>query len=322
VCSSPPLPRLDALDEEHDCGKRPGRAPSLRIAFFGLPLAALLLARDGHSIVYAAACRAAPGFRRLRSRVAPGRTTLRPDVNDSGVVDAVRAASPELIVSWFWTTRLPESILATAPGVGVHPSLLPRHRGPDPYFWAIDSGDKTTGVTAHRLDRAYDTGAVLGQRVVDLDPGWDAWRLARALDRPSLALLREVAREYAEGRAPVATPQDEGAATAAPEPSDDDLAIRWSWSASRIERRVLAAAPWPGAWTEIGSQIVTLLRVRATGEFPRALAPAEAAVRDDGVAVVRAGSGAVELLAGRSEDDETALSQQELARLVAGSRLP
>ncbi len=294
----------------------------MRVAFFGLPLAALLLARDGHSIVYAGACRAAPGFRRLRSRVAAGRTTLRPDVTDPGVVDAVRAASPELIVSWFWTTKLPEPILGIAPGIGVHPSLLPRHRGPDPYFWAIDCGDETTGVTAHELDVAYDTGAVLARRPMRLDPAWDAWHLARALDRPSLALLREVVRAYADGKAPLAIPQDEHAATAAPEPSDDDLAIRWSWSAPRIERRVRAAAPWPGAWTEIGNRIVTLLSVRATEDFPRALAPAEAAVRKDGVAVVRAGVGALELLAGRRDEDEAPLSREDLAELVQASRRP
>ena len=294
----------------------------MRIAFFGLPLAALLLARDGHTIVYAAACRAAPGFRRLRSRVAPGRTTLRPDVTDPAVIDAVQAASPELIVSWFWTTKLPEPILGIAPGIGVHPSLLPRHRGPDPYFWAIDCGDETTGVTAHELDAAYDTGAVLARRSLHLDPGWDAWHLARALDRPSLALLREVVRAYADGKAPTAIAQDEHAATAAPEPSDEDLAIRWSWSPQRIERRVRAAAPWPGAWTEIGNRIVTILSVRPTEDFPRALAPAEAAVRKDGLAVVRAGVGALELLAGRSDDDEAPLSREDLAELVRASRRP
>ncbi len=241
-------------------------------------------------------------------------------MTDPGVIDAVRAASPEIIVSWFWTTKLPEPILAIAPGIGVHPSLLPRHRGPDPYFWAIDCGDETTGVTAHRLDGSYDTGAVLARRPLPLDSSWDAWRLARALDRPSLALLREVVRAYADGQAPTATPQDERAATAAPEPGDDELAIRWSWSAQRIERRVLAAAPWPGAWTEIGGRIVTLLRVRPTEDFPRALDPAEAAVRSDGIAVVRAGRGAVELLAGRSDDDEALLSTEDLAQLVEASR--
>ena len=101
-------------------------------------------------------------------------------------VARVRAAAPDLLVSWFWTKRIPARLLSVAPAVGVHPSLLPRHRGPDPYFWAIDAGDETTGVTAHRLDATYDTGPILAQRTLEIRPSWDAWRLARALDRPSL----------------------------------------------------------------------------------------------------------------------------------------
>ena len=192
---------------------------------------------------------------------------------------------------------------------------MPRHRGPDPCFWAIDAGDEITGVTAHRLGVEYDTGDVLARRELRIDPAWDGWRLARALDRPSLALLREVVQNYAEGRPPAPILQDERAATAAPEPTDEELALVWSRPAAQIERRVRAAAPWPGAWTEIGERIVTLVRVRPTDDFPRALEPAEAAVRNDGVAVVRAGDRAVELLEGRGDDDSP-LGPSDLADVV------
>jgi len=302
--------------------------PRARIAFFGLPLAAVLLAGDGHEIVYAAACRRALGLRRLSNRIARGRTHVRPTVTSAATLELVRAARPDLIVSWYWTTRLPETLLRIAPSVGVHPSLLPRHRGPDPCFWAIASGDAVTGVTAHRLGADYDTGDVLARRELRIEPSWDGWRLARALDRPSLALLRDVVRAHAEGRPPLPTVQDEAAATSAPEPTHEELAIRWSQPAARIERLVRAAAPWPGAWTEIGDRLVTLVRVRVTADFPRALERAEAAVRDDGVAVVRAGDGGggdggggngVELLEGRGEDDGP-LGPHELAAIVRASR--
>jgi methionyl-tRNA formyltransferase len=302
--------------------------PRLRVAFFGLPLAAVLLAGDGHEIVYAAACRRALGLRRLSTRIAPGRTQVRPDATSARTLARVKAAAPDLLVSWFWTTKLPAALLELAPSVGVHPSLLPRHRGPDPCFWAIDAGDAVTGVTAHRLAVEYDTGDILARRELPIDPAWNGWQLARALDRPSLGLLRDVVRAYADGRPPISVAQDETSATPAPEPSDEDLAIRWSWPAARLERRVRAAAPWPGAWTEIGDALVTLTRVRVTRDFPKALEPAEAAVRKDGVAVVRAGDHAVELhegrLQGESERDDAgeaasdqALGARELADLVS-----
>lgn len=291
----------------------------MRIAFFGLPLAALLLARDGHDVVWAGVCRrGAIGTRRLKRRIGD-RMELVPDLSKDAVFARVRDARPDLLASWFWTKKIPARVLALAPAVGVHPSLLPRHRGPDPCFWAIDAGDETTGVTAHLLEEEYDTGAVLGQRTLRIDPSWDGWRLAKALDRPSLALLRDVVRAYAEGRPPAPVTQDERLATAAPEPDDDELAIRWAWPAERIERRVRAAAPWPGAWTEIGQRLVTLVRVRTTRDFPRALEPAEGAVRADGIAVVRAGDAALELLAGRGEDDGP-LDEQAMAALVRAAR--
>jgi methionyl-tRNA formyltransferase len=296
----------------------------VRVAYFGLPLAGWLLAGDGHEIVYAAACRQAPGLRRLRARVGQDKTYLRPDVSKAATHALVKAARPELIVSWFWTTKLPSALLDLAPAVGVHPSLLPRHRGPDPYFWAIDCGDTRTGVTAHLLDAEYDTGAILGQRELAIDPGWNSWKLAKALDRPSLALLRATVREaaaaLAAGRPLEATPQDDSAATMAPEPDEDELAIRWSWNTDRIERRVKAAGPWPGAWTEIGDEIVTVVRVQATTSFPRALQPAEAAVRADGVAVVRTGDAAVELIAGRTPSG-TELGPADFASLVRAAPL-
>ena len=63
-----------------------GSTEVLRIAFFGLPLAAVLLARDGHEIVYAATCRRAPGLRRLMTRVAPDRGYVRPDVGSAATL--------------------------------------------------------------------------------------------------------------------------------------------------------------------------------------------------------------------------------------------
>jgi len=274
-----------------------------RIVFFGMPIAALLLARDGHDLVYLAIGRDDALGRRRAKRVFGERAFMRPDPSSPAAIDRIAALAPDLIVSWFWPKRLPAELLAIAPAIGVHPSLLPRHRGPDPYFWAIDSGDEITGVTAHLLDATYDTGAILRQIPLRIDPSWNAWQLAKMLDRPSLALLRDVVACYARGAPPVPTVQDDSLATTELGPTEDMLEIRWSDVAARIARRVRAAAPWPGAFTDIGGDTVVLLSVRETRDFPRALDPGEGVVRSDGIAVVRAADVALELLAGRLEDD-------------------
>jgi methionyl-tRNA formyltransferase len=228
----------------------------------------------------------------------------------------VRALSPDLLVSWFWTKRLQAATVSAARlgGFGVHPSLLPRHRGPDPYFAALDHGDRETGVTAHRIADEYDTGALLGARRVAIDPAWNAWQLARALDRPSLALLREIAARFAAGEAIAEIPQDESLATLAPTPPEESGALRWSWDTARVLRRIRALAPAPGAFTEIGGAMVTVHRARAVSQYPRALDPGEAAVVD-GHAVVRTADGAVALLKG--EIDDAPADAEALATLVA-----
>ncbi len=254
------------------------------------------------------------GGRRL-ARIAD--VVMKPDVNADAFQDRLIALRPDLLVSWFWTTRIPKRILAVPPrgAIGVHPSLLPRHRGPDPYFWAIDSGDRESGVTAHRLDEGYDTGDILGQHTVRIDPAWNAWTLARRLDRPSLALLRETVAAFARGSPPAPRPQDERAATLAPEPTDDDLALLWTGTNDQILRRVRAASPWPGAIAWLGDVPVYVTRAAARADFPRALLAGEAAVLAGGAVVVRTSNGAVELLETTTEEHEP-LSALGLAALL------
>lgn len=294
----------------------------MRVAFIGLPLAALLLAHDGHSIVWAGICRrGAIGTRRLRRTIGAENVAIVPDL--SACIETIRSRKPDLLVSWFWTKKIPRAVREIPPlgAIGVHPSLLPRHRGPDPTFWTIDCGDREAGVTAHVVDEEYDTGAILAQRRIEVDPEWTSWTLAKKLDRPSLAVLRETVAAYARGEPPQPVPQDETRATTAPEPDDAVLAIRWRDPAERIVRRIRAASPWPGAFTEIGDTLVTVTRARVTTDVPGALEIGEAWVRSDGIAVVRAGDNGVELLAGRIDDDERELDAAALAALVgAGAR--
>jgi methionyl-tRNA formyltransferase len=305
----------------------------LKLGYFGLPLGAHLLLADGHELDPCVLSPIdAPGRRRIRARV-PAAQLLDARGVEAGhlkgeIERALSRAQPELIVSWFWTRLLPGAWLAAARfgGIGVHPSLLPRHRGPNPYFWSIDVGDREAGVTLHALAPEYDTGAILLQRSVPVGER-NSWQLARALDRPSLGLLREGVRALADGQKLPETKQLEGGATWAPEPTGRELLADWTWPTARVLRRIRALAPVPGLALEIRGLRLFITRARAATRFIAALEPGEAAVLEDAeTLVIRTADGAIAVEQavlspdGPDEDEasvERELNEKSLARTVA-----
>ncbi len=291
----------------------------MRIAFVGLPLAALLLAHDGHEVVVAGLRRGlCTGVRRLRRTIGKARVVLDPHSDWVSFRRRLVDGRADMIVSWFFPRRIPMEVVGSCPlgGLGVHPSLLPRHRGPDPFFWAIDAGDRVTGVTVHRIEAAYDTGNIVAQRSLDIDASWNAWQLAKALDRPSLSLLREVMGRAAAGKPLPSRRQDERKATHAPFPTEAQRNIRWHQPAGRIVRRIRALAPCPGAVAFTGEHCLVVQRAETRAVHP-VLHPGEAAVID-GVAVVRAQDQGVALL--RAEVEGQIWSAETIAIQIARNR--
>ena len=294
----------------------------MKILYLGLPLGALMLLREGHDLVGACISRPAmPGMRRLRRLMAARNAPLlgRPDLSNTAVQTLLATTEPDLVVSWFWTRRIPATVLAAAThgGVNVHPSLLPRHRGPDPYFWTLALGDEETGVTAHWITSAYDEGEILSQRAVRVPDRVNAWQLARALDRPSLEALRDVVRAIERGEVR-GVAQDSARATQAPSPTDDDCEIAWDTPADLVVRRVRAAAPDPGAYTGFNDETVVVLSARRLDRALRGLEPGDAVLLPDGVAVACARGQAVLLLEARREASGERLRGRDIAALFPG----
>jgi methionyl-tRNA formyltransferase len=290
----------------------------LRVGFFGLPLAALLLEQDGHSIEWAVLSPLPmPGRRRLTGRLPPSRLLdlLMDDAAWQTQVERLIATMPvDLIVSWFFTRRILGPWIEGAPqgAIGAHPSLLPRHRGPDPFYATIDSGDRVTGVTVHRLTAEYDRGAILAQVTLEIGER-SAWQLARALDRPSLALLRDVVTAFAKGRPPRATDQNESEVTWAPEPKDDALRVDWTWASERILRRIRALCPVPGLALELEGCRFLVLAGACEQDYPSVLLPGEAHIGRQ--LVLRTGDGAIAVERACIELDD------EEPRVIDGARL-
>jgi methionyl-tRNA formyltransferase len=153
-------------------------------------LAPRLLRRRGAGPVAAAA----------RARGVAPQTIL--NVNGAMAQAMLAAARPELIVTCHFDQILaPETItIAQRGGINLHPSLLPRHRGPMPCFWAALDGDALVGATVHRLAPRIDAGAVLAQRRMEAAPGMTVSAMARALHLAGAQAMNETIAAIAEGR--------------------------------------------------------------------------------------------------------------------------
>lgn len=163
---------------------------------------------------------------------------------------ALSALGADVVVVAAFAYLLPPSILAIPPQgcLNVHPSLLPRHRGPSPVAGAILAGDSRTGVSIMLMDEGLDTGPVLSRRSVPLDDCHTTGTLTAALAELGAQLLLPTLEEWiAGGLRP--EEQDEAEATYTNRISAREGLIDWSRPAVDIWRRVRAYTPWPGCYT-------------------------------------------------------------------------
>lgn len=199
--------------------------------------------------------------------------TLKPERLDAGARAAVAALHPELLVCVAYGRIFGPKFLALFPrgGINLHPSLLPRHRGPSPIQAAILAGDTVTGVTIQRLAAEMDAGDILLQRASELGPDETAGSLHDRLADEGATLLVDAVAAIAAGHES-AVPQDHSAATYCGKISRDDAWLDWNLPADELARRVRAFTPWPGArfrW-EGSPVIVTRATARAVSEWPPA----------------------------------------------------
>jgi methionyl-tRNA formyltransferase len=153
----------------------------------------------------------------------------------------LRAGRPDLALCWGFPWKLPPAALEVPPlgCVNMHPSLLPRHRGPVPLAWAFREGDTHVGVTWHRMDADFDTGSVLAQALVPVeDDDCTIVELGPKLLGTALSLLPTVLERVAAGDP--GDPQPPERATWAAHFGEDYAEVDWSQPARRIHDQVRA----------------------------------------------------------------------------------
>ena len=162
----------------------------------------------------------------------------------------------ETVVVCAYGALIPESMLARALWLNVHPSLLPRWRGAAPVERAIMAGDDETGVTIHRTTPELDAGPIAARRAFAIDPDDDAGAVYERAAALAVELLDDVLPE------PSFQPQPDEGVTYADKLTAADRELDWSREPDELLRRIRALSPHIGARGEVNGRVLTIWRAR------------------------------------------------------------
>jgi methionyl-tRNA formyltransferase len=235
------------------------------------------------------------------------------DVNSDETLAAVRALEPDLIfvVGWSQLVGDPFITLAAEGVFGMHPTLLPRHRGRAPIPWAILTGLARTGVTLFEIvDATADSGAIVGQVAFEVAADETATTLYARIAEAHVELMHEYVPQLIARAAP-RIPQDPSRASAWPKRTPADGIIDWETRAPYLYDWVRAQTrPYPGAFTFLGGEKVIVWGARPIDLPETAPAGTIVAVGPEGP-IVACGEGGLVL-----EEIQTSAGE-----LVVGARL-
>jgi methionyl-tRNA formyltransferase len=234
------------------------------------------------------------------------------DVNDLDTLNAIRKLDPELIfvVGWSQLVHDPFIALASEGVFGMHPTLLPRHRGRAPIPWTILTGLARTGVTLFEIvDASADSGSIVGQATLDVARDETATTLFARIADAHVALIRELVPQLLARTAP-RLQQDPSRSSSWPRRTPADGIIDWETRAPYLHDWVRAQTrPYPGAFSFLGDEKVIVWAARPVELAEAAPAGTIVEVREEGP-VVACGEGGLVL-----EDVQTS------SELAVGARL-
>lgn len=166
----------------------------------------------------------------------------------------LRDFQPDLIVVVAFR-MLPEQVWKLPPlgTINLHASLLPQYRGAAPINRVLMNGEKETGLTTFFIEKKIDTGKIIHQETVPVDPDEDAGSLHDKMMNTGAGLLVRTVRAIAEGNPPLidqaALIKRQGELKTAPKIFTEDCRVNWDQETEVVYNHIRGLAPYPAAWT-------------------------------------------------------------------------
>ena len=143
--------------------------------------------------------------------------------------------------------------------LNIHPSLLPKYRGPSPIQTAILNGDAETGTTLMLMDQQIDHGPIIAQKKIAITEEETGQTLHNKLADLSADLLIEILPDILANKI-TAKAQNHKKASYTKILTRDDGELDFSKKAQDLERQIRAFYPWPGTWLMLNDRRLKILK--------------------------------------------------------------
>lgn len=166
------------------------------------------------------------------------------------LVQTLKTLQPDIFIIIAYGKIIPEEILAIPKmgSINVHPSLLPKYRGPSPLQTAIANQDEETGVSIMLIDEKMDHGPILSQVSMTIEPDDTYEAMLEKTVKVASSPLVVAIKGFLSGDIHP-TPQDHESATFCKMMTKEDGNIDWNMTAEEIYARFRAFHAWPGIYT-------------------------------------------------------------------------
>ncbi len=172
----------------------------------------------------------------------------------------LRDLKPDFLVVASFGLMIPDWALsiATVGPVNIHPSLLPRYRGPSPIQWALWNGERETGITLIKMNEKMDEGNILHQEIMAIDAGDSMITLSARLAARAGEILPGFLEEMKTKGMMEGVVQSGELATYTPIIAKEMGKIDWSLGALEIIRQIKALVLWPTAYTYLEGKLLKI----------------------------------------------------------------
>lgn len=155
--------------------------------------------------------------------------------------------NPDIILVGSWGEKFEKATydIPKIASINVHPSLLPKYRGPNPYFWVIKNQEQTSGVTFHLLNDGFDNGAILAQEEIKIYPS----DTGESLKKRTVLVARGIACELLQAlKEDIIIPLQQKEENATYFSHPEELELNFKKSAAENFAAIRAIHPWNQAY--------------------------------------------------------------------------